>query len=495
MSMCGPDCFSFLNQTHTVPDKADWNAPALEKLWLYNLHYFDDLNAENAAERHTWHQSLLARWVAENPPGQGNGWEPYPTSLRIVNWIKWAAAGNALSDECVQSLAVQTRWLTQRLEWHILGNHLFENAKALVFAGLFFQGLEADGWRAKGLAILARQIPEQVLADGGHFERSPMYHAIILEDILDLINAAGAWPARVAGDVTDEWKRVAERMLTWMQAMSHPDGDIAFFNDAALGIASNLKALAAYAARLGIRTHGVAATGVSLPDSGFVRLENPHAVALLDVAPVGPDYLPGHAHADTLSFELSLFGQRIIVNGGTSCYGTGAQRLTERGTAAQSTVEINGQNSSEVWSGFRVARRAYPFALHMEKADNASSVACSHDGYRRSPGKPIHRRHWSLEKNSLVICDTVTGPHVSAVARFHLHPGVRIEADGDQRWHLHWGDGSRVALLQVLDGTAHLAASTYSPEFGVVIPSHCVVVRLLGCRATTVISWLRNDPA
>ena len=83
---------------------------------------------------------------------------------------------------------MQVRFLRKRLEIHLLGNHLFANAKALVFAGLYFTGNEADEWLGKGLAILEREVPEQVLRDGGHFERSPMHHGIILEDLLDLLN-------------------------------------------------------------------------------------------------------------------------------------------------------------------------------------------------------------------------------------------------------------------------------------------------------------------
>ena len=185
-SMLGPWQFRFLNREHSLPAQGGWNDAALDKLWLYNLHYFDDLNARNADQRSAWHQALLQRWLQENPPVSGNGWEPYPTSLRIVNWVKWLAAGNAAPPGMTQSLATQARWLSKRLEWHLLGNHLFANAKALVFAGLFFEGNEAEAWLAKGLKIIERELPEQVLADGANFERSPMYHAIFLEDVLDL---------------------------------------------------------------------------------------------------------------------------------------------------------------------------------------------------------------------------------------------------------------------------------------------------------------------
>ncbi len=104
-------------------------------------------------------------WIRANPPGHGDAWEPYPVSLRIVNWAKAWAGGMALPPEAIHSLAVQARWLMQRLEWHLLGNHLFANAKALVLAGLLFEGAEAQAWLDTGLAILAEQVPEQVLAE------------------------------------------------------------------------------------------------------------------------------------------------------------------------------------------------------------------------------------------------------------------------------------------------------------------------------------------
>ena len=146
-SMVGPDEFVFFGQPGKLSE-VGWDGPARSKLWRYNQHYFDDLNSRASASRAAWHQALLTDWVEKNAPAAGNGWEPYPVSLRIVNWIKWAQAGNAIPAAGVQSLAVQARWLVRRLEVHLLGNHLFSNAKALVFAGLFFEGEDAGHWLA-----------------------------------------------------------------------------------------------------------------------------------------------------------------------------------------------------------------------------------------------------------------------------------------------------------------------------------------------------------
>lgn len=476
-SLFGLNRFCFLNETHALQSAADWNDPARPALWRYHLHYFDDLNAEGAEARSWRHRELMARWMRENPPGRGIGWDPYPTSLRLVNWFKWAWRTAVAPAGMTRSLAVQARWLEKRLEFHLLGNHLLANAKALVFAGAYFAGPEADRWRRRGLEILAAQLPEQILADGGHFERSPMYHAIVVEDLLDLVNLGQSHTGLVGAAMLDCWREAAGRMLRWLAAMSHPDGEIVLFNDAAIGGAANLARLGAYAGRLGLPPPAEPASGLEhLARSGYVRVRNGPFTAFLDVAPIGPDYLPGHAHADTLSFELSVDGRRVIVDSGTSCYGTGKERLRQRGTAAHNTVTIDGRDSSEVWSGFRVARRAYPRDLRIRAEDGEIAVACSHDGYRRLPGAPVHRRTWSIRPDRMVIRDEIRGAFGEAVARFHLHPDVRVELeDEDRRARLLPEGGSTIAMTAA-GGRWRLAPATWHPEFGKTVASQCLEV-------------------
>lgn len=490
-SMLGPTTFRFLNATDTLNDEC-WNSPWLEKLWLYNLHYFDDLNAYDAHLRHGWHVALLTRWVAENPPAFGNGWEPYPTSLRIVNWLKWVLVGNVLPEVCLESLAAQVRWLNRRLEWHLLGNHLFANAKALVFSGLFFQGREADALLENGLSIIDRELPEQVLPDGGNFERSTMYHAIFLEDVLDLINIAQAYSGCIEAEVIEGWRETASRMLSWMAGMSHPDGEIALFNDAAFDVAPEPAELFAYAKRLGLHCKEPETDDLlqlqHWPDSGYIRLTSSVAVALLDVAPVGPDYLPGHAHADTLSFELSLFGQRVVVNGGTSCYGCGKERTRERQTVSHSTVEVGGQSSSEVWGGFRVARRAYPFDLQIFQGSELMSVTCSHDGYSHLSGKPVHSREWAVDADCLMVTDRVVGGRYPAVARYILHPAVQVFAVEENEWLLVLPRGENVRV-KVLSGRSKIEPGSYAAEFGKVLLTHCLAVTLTEGQCQTQLIW------
>ena len=489
--MLQPFQFTFLNISRTVEKSSDWNHPEWEKLWLYNLHYFDDLDGVGAEERQLWHEEYLERWVDENPPNEGNGWEPYPTSLRTVNWIKWFLRTSRYSGKWHSSLALQLRTLARRPEYHLLGNHLFANAKALVFGGAYFEGELSDQWLKQGSTIIEEQIKEQILPDGGHFELSPMYHSIILLDVLDLIQLSKSFPQLFSQELIQEWQRCAAQMLEWLKVMTHPDGNLSFFNDAALGIAPTLENLREYAAASGVawtpleesKSHRY----YHLKDSGYCRLENSQACLLLDVGRVGPDYLPGHAHADTLSFELSIASERILVNSGTSEYEIGERRQWQRGSAAHNTVVINGLDSSEVWGGFRVARRAYPTETCIDATNERAVLSGSHSGYRWLKGRPTHQRTWTLSEDSLIVDDQVSGNCESALAFYHFTPkGVLLQL-GPSLYEFQIDQ--TVITIRIVVGEGYLEKTSFHPEFGLSQEKSTLVVELLNGKAQVQVGW------
>jgi uncharacterized heparinase superfamily protein len=460
----GEHRFSFLNREVALSFPRGWNDANLPKLWLYNLHYFDDLGGNPDSTNAELCMGLAKRWIAENSPIAGNGWEPYPLSLRIVNWLKFSLVEGSLSHSMRESLAVQIRALEQRIEWHILGNHLFANGKALTFAGICHEGPEADRWLAKGLSILDREMPEQILNDGGHFERSPMYHAIILEDLLDLLNADGAHPG-LLGARASSWRDIAADMLAWLSAMTHPDGDISFFNDSTLGVCPTLFDLRMYAERLGVTTSALENARLNdLKASGYVRANVGQFALIFDAAPIGPDYQPGHAHADTLSIELSVGDQRVFVNSGVSTYEANDIRALERSTAAHNTVELNGADSSEVWAAFRVARRARIVKREMREVDGAILLEASHDGYRLKGKNTIVSRSLSLAHERLVIKDWITGNWRDAVSRLRLQPGLAAGLNPDRLGGWVEKDGRRF-LIWSSSAPARLAPIHHASGF------------------------------
>lgn len=468
--LTGPVTFKCLNEERSVATADAWNDPSAAKLWLYHLHYFDDLNACAAGAREDWHRALIHRWIKENPPGYGNGWEPYPTSLRIVNWIKWHLRGGELDREMLDSLAVQTRWLSKCLEYHLLGNHLIANAKALEFAGTFFDGGEANEWGQKGRCLLERELQEQVLSDGGHFERSPMYHLVILEDVLDLINLCRGFGV----DVPGLWRDTAVAMLGWSATMRHPDGEIPFFNDASIGVASQPTQLDAYAKRLSMSTGEANERSKYLSESGYTKIVRGNTTAFLDNAPIGPAYLPAHGHADTLSFELSVNGRRLFVNSGTSTYDPGALRIWQRSTAAHNTVTVNNENSSEVWGVFRVGRRADPRVDSLDLDAPAAEIRASHNGYHDIPGRPVHKRIWKIDDGQFSVRDRIeSGKGVNATSYVYFHPDIEAKEKNAFQVDLYdRRENSSIGELRIFGGASIEIESAYwYPEFGVEIPN------------------------
>lgn len=476
------DNFRFLNQDGCL-SKVGWQGNEMSALWVYNLHYFDWLNSQSSRLNPTKSESTIMQWIEQNEVGRGPGWEPYPTSLRIVNWIKFHWLSRSLSVRMIESLAIQSQSLYNSIEWHLLGNHLFANGKALVFAGTFFSGPIANKWLQKGIKIISQQLDEQILSDGGHFELSPMYHCIILEDCLDLINLLEQACLTEADDLVKKLRSSIPLMFRWISLMSFSDNKISFFNDSTFGVSAEPSLLFDFATRMGlegIKFNPGEDYGINYLDySGYIRMNNGPFELIFDVGEVGPTYQPGHAHADTLSFELATNGHRLIVNSGTSVYDTSAQRSYERSTAAHSTVEIEGENSSEVWSGFRVARRALPFGLTVNH--DTESVACGHDGYKRLKQSPLHVREIRYNEGCIQIKDKVSINTLNAVAHFYLHPDWDIEKTDEGVLCIF--NNSRV-FLTCEEGEGVLLKSYYNIGFNKSKEGHCLCVQLFNGNAT-----------
>jgi len=483
-SILAEDCFRFLNFTDKLDAGGSWQEVGNSDLWRYHLHYFDDLNAIDAKERYHLHQSIIARWMAENPMGSIPAWDPYPTSLRIVNWVKFFY-GRKVPAEILESLYLNLCWLDGRIEWHLMANHLFANAKALVFGGLFMDGTAANRVLRHGLEIIDQQIDEQILQDGGHFERSPMYHAIILEDILDLIALSEAYGHPEVDRHVEKWSIVAGRMLGWLETLTHPDGCIAHFNDVAQHHASSLSQLVEYAANLGITLEPSGQDQlVELSSTGFICVKTKRFDVMMNVGSVGPAYQPGHAHADTLSFELSVDGLRWFVNTGISGYGVTADRNYERSSEAHNTVVVDGMDSSEVWSSFRVARRARIEKLETKESINHISVYAAHDGYTRLQRGPVHERRWLVANDRMTIIDTLHSASRPAVACLLVYPGLHVKKVSDDQFAIQAPSGKQV-FVEMAGG--QLSESYYAPEFGIKKPTWKLTAPLRDSELRTLI--------
>ena len=393
--------FHMLNLSKKFDDKIDWNYSDYGKLWTYNLNYFEYLKEKDDV-------SLIYDFI-ENISSVKDGLEPFPISLRGLNWIKFLTKFNVKDKKIDDSLYAQYYILMDKLEYHLLGNHLLENGFSLLFGAYYF---EDEIFYEKAKDILITELEEQILDDGAHFELSPMYHQLMLFRLLDCINLVqkNSWKNK---DLLQYLEKKASLMLGWLENISYKNGEIALLNDSANKIAPNSNELFKYALRLNIKT-----ISENLSESGYRKVKKENYECIVDVGNVGASYIPGHAHADTFNFELYVNNKPFIVDTGLSTYNTGKLRDDERSTKSHNTVEIDSQNSSEVWGGFRVANRANVFNL-IEKEDY---VEATHDGYKKKFGI-LHTRIWKFEENKIVIEDNLN-KNYKAIARFHFHPDI-----------------------------------------------------------------------
>ncbi|MCP4277873.1 MAG: heparinase, partial [Gammaproteobacteria bacterium] len=342
------DSFSCLNQSVEFESgRINWSPSKQSRLWCYHLHYFDQLRDIYRSPENK--QFLIEDWISQNPQGSQPAWEPYTVSLRIINWVAFMlsdAAPRRLPLQWLDSLYEQALWLEKNDERHILANHYFENIKAWLFAGIFFQGSDAERWLANGKRLLLKQLSEQFLDDGGHYERSPHYHALMMENLLDLLNLSKSNSGVLGSAVESALETALTNGLSFLHRITCPDGTIPLFNDAVQAASPSIDELYVYAAKFIDIEMPEYSSGIELieePDTGLYGYRNDEDMLLIDCGDIGPDYQPGHTHCDFLSFELILEDEPVIVDSGVYEYQPGAMRDYVRSTAAHNTLTIDGQ--------------------------------------------------------------------------------------------------------------------------------------------------------
>jgi uncharacterized heparinase superfamily protein len=524
--------FSFLNQEVDLGQelgRRGWHDAELSQLWRYHLHYFgyvaDLLWWAQSGERQRAFETfkkLAAGWIESNHFFGGDGWHPYTLSLRIVNWLH-ALRGfdaelqqdEALRRRLIGSLYTQCRALAGDLETDVRGNHLLENLRALIWAGVAFEGAEAQRWLARALSLLKAEVYEQVLPDGGHFERSPGYHLVVLKDLLEI----GLWLQRNRREVPGWLREAVERMSKYLLAILPPDQQVPLLKDTAWDAAPQPHDVLAAAAlwlqepswkrqsTLGLYPCQLfGAPGLRLWEewaletagrSSMFFPHSGHAVAredasgeflIFDVGKPCPDYLPAHAHADLLTYELCVGGQRVVVDSGVYEYANGPWRAFFRSTRAHNTVEIAGENQSEVWSSFRVARRARPLDVFWHDAGDYVLMRGAHDGYTRLANPVVHRRTivWCRHRFWLIADEILpqdsNGRVTNAVHNanavhnwVHLHPSLSWEPVDRDMWRIVgnvlepalWFSTFGVERSQIVEGVLEpVRQGWYAENFG-----------------------------
>ncbi|WP_252180967.1 heparinase II/III family protein [Azospirillum sp. B4] len=440
-------------------DLPPWLDLSAGSAWLTALHGFDWLRhlkaaGGDAARRQA--RVLVTSWLDGFSSWHAVAWAPEVTAQRIVAWIGahdffLASADDGLRARVFDSLARQIRHLARLVPGRLRGVDLLLGIKGLVYGGYCLAGRERAAQRA--LWLLNRELARQVTPDGGHVQRSP---SLQLQALRHLIDIRGVLRAAKA-DMPDALQHTIDRLTPTLRFFRHGDGGLALFNG---GWAEDPAFIDTVLSQADARGRPLR----SAPHVGFERLAAGRTCVLLDAGAPPPAGLDARAHAGTLSFEMSVGRERLIVNCGSHPSETGAWRGALASTAAHSTLVVADTNSASVREDGGLGRRPHPVEAKRRETGGAVLVEAAHDGYRDTFGLIHHRRLYLAESGEDMRgedrLEGGAGGHTYTL-RFHLHPGVHASLS-------QGGDGVLLRLpsgagwrLRLSGGTVGLEESVY----------------------------------
>jgi uncharacterized heparinase superfamily protein len=390
------------------------NARALVEDWL-NL----DARGGRSMDRH----------IARNPR---------VVARRLISWLSQspiilANADHAFYRRFVGAIQAHAAALERALAEGLEADSRLTAIIALTQAGLCLEN--AGGVLRRASLWLARELPVQILKDGGHVSRNPR---ILVELLLDLLPVRQAFVARGVA-APEPLLNAIDRMMPMLRLFRHADGALAGFNGMGASEPDTLATLLAHGDVGG-------AAVLDAPYSGYQRLEAGGAVLIVDVGASPPWAFSRDAHAGCLAFEFSNGLDRIVVNCGAPPADAAIAREAARASAAHSTLVIDDHSSCrfEATGSNRIAAGMVlegPSRIQAKRWREAAAefIDAVHDGYARRY-VALHRRVLRLADDGASLSgeDSVGPARKTAMSvgkslavRFHLHPSVRAEREAD----------------------------------------------------------------
>ena len=395
--------FSLFNQIYNGKKLSD-DYP----LKTYHLNYFDYIhNLE-----HQKGTELINKWIKENKDINHISWDPYPISLRIINWIFFLTKHNIENDEIYNSLFQQAFVLFRRREYHLLTNHLFKNIVAILFASVLFN---ENKWKKWAFKELKKQLNEQLTIDNYHFELSPTYHAIFTQDLMNIYNLLNNNKEVEYLKFLNDLKQIIPETLYWCEYFSE-NGEYLKINDVNYEGCSALKELIKYAKLLGItissKKHG---------NQHYPVIKNKNLKLMMYCAEHQPSYNPAHSHDDLTSILLWYKNEPILIDTGNYCYDETEERDYSRSTKAHNCFTIKNETQSEMWKVFRIGRRS----KILQKNISENEISCSHNGYKRF-GVNYSRTIKKIDSGFEIIDNFESKNNKSYKIYFHFHPETNL---------------------------------------------------------------------
>ena len=417
--------FSFAGEEVRAPGASIWQSPGGGPAWQDEFESFSwlrDLRASANAPARSRARELVESWFARHRDPDPRTWRPDRMGQRLTAWLTQAEfllkdAEAEFTRTFMSGLARQARHLANTVGRAPDGARKLAAIRGLIDSGLCLP--QGEKRAEQGLRLLDAELGRQVLNDGGHIERCPTTQLRVLRDLVELrqtlLALHRAPSAALLGTI--------DSMAPLLRSFRHGDGHLALFHG---GVEEESWLIDLVLTQSEAKGRPLAAA----PHSGFQWIQAGRALVLADVG--APPVAGGRGHAGTLSFEMSLGKERLIVNCGAYLGRNGEWREAMRATAAHSTLAVDERNSAELIEGGGIGRGPRQVSAERKEAEGNAWIEASHDGYLPTAGVVHHRRLYvDAEGTDLRGEDRLVrgggrgkGEHRFAV-RFHLHPDVQ----------------------------------------------------------------------
>ncbi|WP_276253173.1 alginate lyase family protein [Halomontanus rarus] len=467
---------TLLNRSIYFGDEIDWEHEKLDEyplLWRLKLQSFEFLewavlgfeDPTEIEDIHLQFQKWLLSWTADNPIGDSKylrrSWIPHSVSLRILNWSRYASwceqADLPVDNRLYGQIYKNALFLENHVEFEIGGNHLIENAIALVMAGMLFEDHDT-GWAETGLEVLEHASETQFLADGGHFERSPMYHLMVLRRYATAYNLLSD-----SDYSTVSLKTTVKRALGFLEEISMPANEIPLLNDSVHGEQIDASSCITYSDSCGLSSEEVS---LDVPlGSGYRKLRGDDSTLLIDVGDVGPAHLPAHSHNDQLSVLLWISGIPVLTDTGVYDYAPTPRRQYSRSVSAHNTAQYADTEPIPVGGSYLMGKRAVT-DVHEQTAERIRGQ-CSQQSIV-GPNYEHHRKV-SVSESEWTISDRVASDASGKfTVRYHFAPSIEIEKPtGKKGAYTVTSQNCELATIQIVgDTTVERSEKPYFERYG-----------------------------
>ena len=438
-----------------------WGFEHLKPIWLTALEPSEFSDNDIAI-----HRSWLNEWMGDHPIAADSQylrryWMPHSVCLRILNWARYdslfaSRLNESFREDIRRFVYKNAAFLSDNVEHGVGGNHLIENAVALVVAGSYFQH---DSWLTQGQQILRRAATEQFFDDGGHVERSPMYHLIVTQRYLTSADLLAS-----ADRSTDIITTTAKEAVKFAGAIRPPDGEIPLLNDSVLNEALSIDGLRQYADACGLKHFSSGGfQQQNCPETGYYWLGNEDDCLLAVGGELAVEHLPAHAHAHPAQVLVWVDGYRILTDTGVFEYATGDARHYARSVRSHNTVQVDDIEPVRIGNSF------YWFgnvATNVKWNDHKLTISYDVDRIGRS--SYTHKRVVKFDPDGWTIVDDIEGIGSMATIRFHVHPDLTAVVDNDRVHIMDTTADDRILNIRFTsEENITVETAPYSPRYGV----------------------------